>query len=74
MFLNQSASTKKVLLFSFLVFIVGLVLGCAYRKTFVFCGTNNIECIQRQLPEGARIVGIDSTSSMERGVYIVKFR
>ena len=70
----------KVLLFLllswplWLAVVMGIISSGCYKKTFVICPAGNLQkCLKSQLPIDAKVVHIDS-SSMEKGVYEVKYR
>ena len=51
-----------------------VITSCYYESTFVMCSRAQLDsCLKKQLPKGAKVVSIDS-SSTERGVYKVKYK
>lgn len=67
-------SVLGVLMLLTCIIIFILILSSCYQRTFVLCTNGNLEtCLEKQLPKDAHVVSIDS-SSVERGVYLVKYR
>ena len=49
------------------------LFGC-YNTQYVICPVDLEKCLERQLPSGSKVLSIDSTSTRERHIYIVKYR